>query len=41
MVPPDPVPVHLERRLLRAAPELATLALLDTALDVCTTGPLW
>jgi hypothetical protein len=40
MVPADLAPAHLERRLLAAAPELATLALLDTALDVCTTALL-
>jgi hypothetical protein len=36
----DPPTALLERRLLAAAPELATLALLDTALDVCTTALL-
>ena len=36
----DPDSTLLERRLLRAAPELATLALLDTALDVCTIALL-
>lgn len=40
MVPADLGPVLLERRLLAAAPELATLTLLDTALDVCTTALL-
>ena len=40
MVLADPAPAHLERRLLTAAPELAALALLDTALDVCTTALL-
>ena len=40
MVPADPAPAPLERRLLAAAPELATLALLDTALDVCTSALL-
>ena len=36
----DPAPALLDRRLLAAAPELATLALLDMALDVCTTALL-
>jgi hypothetical protein len=36
----DPDLALLERRLLAAAPELATLALLDTALDVCTSALL-
>ena len=40
MVAAAPAPALLERRLLAAAPELATLALLDTALDVCTTALL-
>ena len=40
MAPADPAPALLERRLLAAAPELATLALLDTALDVSTTALL-
>ena len=39
MLPADPAALP-ERRLLAAAPELATLALLDTALDVCTTALL-
>jgi len=39
MVPADPAAL-LDRRLLAAAPELATLALLDTALDVCTSALL-
>ena len=39
MAPADPAAL-LERRLLAAAPELATLALLDTALDVCTSALL-
>jgi len=38
VVSADPAPANLERRLLAAAPELATLALLDTALDVCTAA---
>ena len=40
MLPADHGPALLERRLLAAAPELATLALLDTALDVCTVALL-
>lgn len=40
MVLADPDLALLERRLLAAAPELATLALLDTALDVCTSALL-
>lgn len=40
MAPADPAPALIERRLLAAAPELATLALLDAALDVCTTALL-
>jgi hypothetical protein len=40
VVPADLDPALLERRLLAAAPELATLALLDAALDVCTTALL-
>ena len=40
MVPAPPASALLERRLLAAAPELATLALLDAALDVCTTALL-
>jgi hypothetical protein len=36
----DPDPAPLDRRLLAAAPELATLALLDSALAVCTTALL-
>jgi hypothetical protein len=35
---PDPLPV--DHRLLAAAPELATLALLETALTVCTAALL-
>ena len=34
----DPDPPPLDPRLLAAAPELATLALLDSALAVCTTA---
>jgi hypothetical protein len=33
-------PLPLDRRLLAAAPELATLALLDSALTLCTTALL-
>lgn len=40
MVPAAPAAALLERRLLAAAPELATLALLDSALGVCTTALL-
>ena len=40
MGPADPAPALIERRLLAAAPELATLALLDAALVVCTTALL-
>jgi hypothetical protein len=40
VVSADPESTLVERRLLRAAPELATLALLDTALNVCTTALL-
>jgi hypothetical protein len=36
----DPDPPPLDPRLLAAAPELATLALLDSALAVCTTALL-
>jgi hypothetical protein len=36
----DPDSTLVERRLLRAAPELATLALLETALTVCTSALL-
>jgi hypothetical protein len=40
-VPPiDVEPSTLDLRLLAAAPELATLALLDSALTVCTTALL-
>ena len=38
MAPTDPDPPPLDRRLLAAAPELATLALLDSALAICTTA---
>lgn len=40
MVSADPDSPLVERRLLRAAPELATLALLDTALTVCSSALL-
>lgn len=40
MTPPAPDPPPLDHRLLAAAPELATLALLETALTVCTTALL-
>lgn len=33
-------PPHLDHRLLAAAPELATLALLETPLSVCTAALL-
>ena len=36
----DVEPSPLDRRLLAAAPELATLALLDTALTLCTAALL-
>lgn len=36
----DAEPSPLDRRLLAAAPELATLALLDSALTLCTTALL-
>lgn len=36
----DAEPSPLDLRLLAAAPELATLALLDSALTVCTTALL-
>jgi hypothetical protein len=36
----DPDPPPLDLRLLVAAPELATLALLETALSVCTAALL-
>ena len=36
----DPAPALIGRRLPAAAPELATLALLDITLDVCTTALL-
>ena len=36
----DPDPPPIDRRLLAAAPELASLALLDTALAICTTALL-
>lgn len=36
----DPEALPLDLRLLAAAPELATLALLDSALIVCTTALL-
>jgi hypothetical protein len=37
MAPIDAQPSPLELRLLAAAPELATLALLESALTVCST----
>jgi hypothetical protein len=40
VAPADPDPPHLDHRLLAAAPELATLALLETALTVCTAALL-
>lgn len=40
MAPADPAPPHLDHRLLVAAPELATLALLETALTVCSAALL-
>jgi hypothetical protein len=40
VVSADPDSTLVERRLLRAAPELATLALLDAVLDVCTIALL-
>lgn len=40
MAPADPAPPHLDHRLLAAAPELATLALLETALSLCTAALL-
>ena len=40
MAPADPDPPLLDNRLLAAAPELATLALLETALTVCTAALL-
>jgi hypothetical protein len=36
----DTAPPALDHRLLAAAPELATLALLETALSVCTAALL-
>ena len=36
----DPDPLPIDHRLLAAAPELATLALLETALSVCTAALL-
>jgi hypothetical protein len=38
VAPADPDPSPIDRRLLAAAPELATLALLDSALIICTTA---
>lgn len=38
MAPTDADPARLEPRVLAAAPELASLVLLDTALTVCTTA---
>jgi hypothetical protein len=40
VAPADPDPPPLDRRLLAAAPELAALALLDSALGICTTALL-
>ncbi len=40
MAPADPDPLPLDHRLLAAAPELATLALLEAALTVCTAALL-
>jgi hypothetical protein len=39
-MPADHDPPPLDHRLLAAAPELATLALLDSALAVCTSALL-
>ncbi len=40
MAPPNTDPPPIDHRLLAAAPELATLALLETALSVCTAALL-
>jgi hypothetical protein len=40
VAPADPDPPPLDHRLLAAAPELATLALLETALTVCAAALL-
>ena len=40
MPPAEPDPPLLDHRLLVAAPELATLALLETALTVCSAALL-
>jgi hypothetical protein len=40
VAPANPDPAPLDHRLLAAAPELATLALLETALTVCTAALL-
>lgn len=40
MLDPERDPALLDHRLLIAAPELATLALLETALTVCTAAML-
>lgn len=40
MATADPDPPPLDHRLFAAAPELATLALLETALRVCTAALL-
>ena len=40
MAPANPAPPPFDHRLLAAAPELATLALLETALTVCTAALL-
>jgi hypothetical protein len=40
VAPADPGPSPLDHRLLAAAPELASLALLETALTVCATALL-
>ena len=40
MAPAIPAPPPVDRRLLTAAPELATLALLDSALTACTAALL-
>jgi len=40
VAPANTDPLPFDHRLLAAAPELATLALLETALTVCTTALL-
>jgi hypothetical protein len=40
VAPADPDPPPLDHRLLAAAPELASLLLLETALTVCTAALL-